>query len=260
MEPPLVLFSFQTYPILFSESLILGVDSSRKSTYNKSANNLHMYALGNVYDCIIVPFRKQCKPFVIPLAYFVAMHKKRCCFMGTLHENAILKNIVTLCQDSSPKISPSKMCTELGLSRSLITKLKEKPTRTINGDTAQKIADYFGVSVDRVLGSEQKEKPAPTNGNGLDKKSLDRAKKLSEATPDIQSLVDAILNDESYRPKVVDKIVEVVCPLSGRVERIEQRYFVHDGKRIPDRNNGCDNCYACSECDSCRISVMESVR
>ena len=122
-------------------------------------------------------------------------------------------------------------------------------------------AAALNVSLEYILtGEEQKEKPTTVSGSELDEKSLIRAKKLSEATPDIQSLVDAILNDGSYRPKVVDKVVEVVCPLSGRVERIEQRYFVHDGKRIPDTNSGCDNCYACSECDSCRIRVMESVR
>ena len=54
------------------------------------------------------------------------------------------------------------MCVDLGLSKSLGTKLKENPEKTINSETAQKIADYFGVSVDRVLGTDQKEK-APAN-------------------------------------------------------------------------------------------------
>lgn len=79
--------------------------------------------------------------------------------MGTLYKNTILNNIVALGEACTPKVSPSKMCTDLGLSRSLVTKLKDNPERTINGGTAQKIADYFGVSVDCVLGSEQKEKP-----------------------------------------------------------------------------------------------------
>ena len=82
--------------------------------------------------------------------------------MGTLYKNAILNNIVTLGESCTPKVSPSKMCTDLGLSRSLVTKLKDNPERTINGDTAQKIADYFGVSVDCVLGSAENKKGSTT--------------------------------------------------------------------------------------------------
>lgn len=82
--------------------------------------------------------------------------------MDTFHENVILKNIEILCKNHVPKISKGKMCTDLGLSRSLITKLKNDPKRTINGDTAQKIADYFGVSVDCILGTAQNEQsPIP---------------------------------------------------------------------------------------------------
>jgi transcriptional regulator with XRE-family HTH domain len=89
------------------------------------------------------------------------MHKKECFFLGTFHENVILNNIEMLCQNHRPKVSKGKMCTDLGLSRSLITKLKNDPDRTINGDTAQKIADYFGVSVDSILGTTQN-KISPT--------------------------------------------------------------------------------------------------
>jgi hypothetical protein len=86
--------------------------------------------------------------------------------MGTLNKeeikNPILLNIIALCESSSRKVTPSKMCTDLELSRSLTTKLKNDPERSISGETALKIADYFGVSVDQVLGSEQKEKsPTP---------------------------------------------------------------------------------------------------
>lgn len=87
--------------------------------------------------------------------------------MGTLYKNAILNNIVELGRECSPSVSPSKMCNDLGLSRSLVTKLKENPDRTINGATAQKIADYFGVSVDRVLGSAEKEKSPTPEGMEL---------------------------------------------------------------------------------------------
>ena len=75
--------------------------------------------------------------------------------MATLYES-----IKTLCDLN--EIKPSKMCVELGISKSMMTKLKNGTKQSIQIETAQKIAEYFGVSVDRVLGSDQKEKsPAP---------------------------------------------------------------------------------------------------
>lgn len=108
--------------------------------------------------------------------------------MGTLNkdtiENPILLNIISLCEESSPKVSPSKMCTDLGLSRSLITKLRTEPDRTISGDTALKIADYFGVTVDRVLGSDQKEKSPAPDGVGLNEDQKKAIEKILSLHPE----------------------------------------------------------------------------
>lgn len=65
--------------------------------------------------------------------------------MSTLYEN-----IVLLCKDSG--IKPGKLCAEAGISRGLISDLKVGRKKTIQIETAKKIADYFGVSVDRVMG------------------------------------------------------------------------------------------------------------
>lgn len=73
--------------------------------------------------------------------------------MSTLYEN-----ICNLCSEKN--IKPGKMCVDLGLSKSLMTDLKAGRKKTIRVDTAQKIADYFGVTVDRVLGAEKKNEPA----------------------------------------------------------------------------------------------------
>lgn len=80
--------------------------------------------------------------------------------MGTLYEN-----IKSLCDEK--EIKPGKMCTDIGISKSTMTDLKNGRRTGVSLETAQKIADYFGVSVDRVLGSEQKEKPTTENGSGL---------------------------------------------------------------------------------------------
>ena len=57
--------------------------------------------------------------------------------MDTLHKNVILESIVSLCKAHTPKVSPSKMCVDLGLSKSMITKLKADPDRGVTADTAQ---------------------------------------------------------------------------------------------------------------------------
>ena len=81
------------------------------------------------------------------LRTFVVVHKNRGAFMSTLYES-----IISLCDEKG--IKGGKMCVELGISKSTLTDLKNKRRSGISLETAQKIADYFGVSVDRVLGKE----------------------------------------------------------------------------------------------------------
>lgn len=64
--------------------------------------------------------------------------------MGTLYEN-----IMSLCAQKGVK--GGKMCVDLGISKSMMTKLRDNPKRQITSETAKKIADYFGVSVDYLL-------------------------------------------------------------------------------------------------------------
>lgn len=75
----------------------------------------------------------------------------------------IYSSIQELCEQAGVK--PGKMCNDIGVSRSILTDLKTGRKKSINTDTAKKIADYFGVSVDRVLGTEQKENPVTTISN-----------------------------------------------------------------------------------------------
>lgn len=61
--------------------------------------------------------------------------------------------IENLCQQRN--IRPGQMCSELGLSRGLITDLKMGRKKSVSAQTAQKIAAYFGVSVGYLLGESQ---------------------------------------------------------------------------------------------------------
>lgn len=67
--------------------------------------------------------------------------------MGNLYET-----IQTLCQEKG--VRPGRMCDELGLSRGLMTDLKMGRKKSVNAQTAQRIASYLGVSVARLLGQQ----------------------------------------------------------------------------------------------------------
>ena len=74
--------------------------------------------------------------------------------MATLYDN-----IVALCE--SRGIKGGKMCTDLGISKGLLTDLKMGRRTGVSAVTAQKIAAYFDVSVGYLLGEETK-KGQPT--------------------------------------------------------------------------------------------------
>lgn len=89
--------------------------------------------------------------------------------MWTLYES-----ILSLCQDRG--IRGGKMCVDLGLSKSLMTDLKSGRKKGITAETAQKIADYFSVSVDRVLnGPETKKAPTPDGEREIDDRKMKAA-------------------------------------------------------------------------------------
>jgi transcriptional regulator with XRE-family HTH domain len=59
------------------------------------------------------------------------------------------------------------MCTDIGMSKGILTDLKMGRQSGISAANAQKIASYFGVSVGYLLGEEQKKETAIENDNGL---------------------------------------------------------------------------------------------
>lgn len=69
--------------------------------------------------------------------------------MGTLYEN-----IIALCDEKG--IKGGKMCTDIGMSKGILTDLKMGRQAGISATNAQKIASYFDVSVGYLLGEEDK--------------------------------------------------------------------------------------------------------
>ena len=94
--------------------------------------------------------------------------------MVTLYER-----LSSLCEEKG--IKGGRMCTELGFSKSLMTDLKNGRKKTINAETAQKIASYFNVSVGYLLGEED-EKKEQFNESELSIKKKEFIQKIQDMT------------------------------------------------------------------------------
>lgn len=76
--------------------------------------------------------------------------------MVTLYER-----IISLCKERG--IKGGKLCTEIGISKGTLTDLKMGRQTSLSAPNAQKVADYFGVTVGYLLGKEEKT-PTVTDG------------------------------------------------------------------------------------------------
>lgn len=70
----------------------------------------------------------------------------------------LYNKIEGLCKKRGVNIT--QMCKESGVSRASITDLKMGRKQALSSMTLSKIASYFNVSVDYLIGNEQKEKAA----------------------------------------------------------------------------------------------------
>lgn len=61
-----------------------------------------------------------------------------------------------------------KVAKEAGISQSTFSKWKSKPTSKIDTLILEKIANYYGTSIDELLGRKQKNKPAVQRGELID--------------------------------------------------------------------------------------------
>lgn len=107
----------------------------------------------------------------------------------------LYNNIVRLCEKRG--VSPSGMCVDLGLSKNVISRLKNNEEAQLSYATAKKIADYFKVDVDTILrGVNENEKSAAPDGAALHTNS--NYDKLSDANKEIiDDLIAKLLKSQS---------------------------------------------------------------
>ena len=109
--------------------------------------------------------------------------------MCTLHSR-----INELCKERG--VSGSRMCLDLGMSKSTMSDLKSGRKKSVTAETAQKIASYLGVSVAYLLGEEEKgiKKEQPTEYDGLSKKQKSLIKKVMQMSDAELDKFDKILS------------------------------------------------------------------
>lgn len=71
----------------------------------------------------------------------------------------LYENIYALCNERG--ITPGALCGELEFRRSVLSDLKNGRKKSLDTTTLMKIAEYFNVSVDFLLGVETKKAPTP---------------------------------------------------------------------------------------------------
>ena len=84
----------------------------------------------------------------------------------------LYSRIDQLCKNR--KVSITVMCKEAEVSRASLSDLKMGRNQSLSADTLSKIAAYFGVSVDYLLGSETEKAPTEA-GERIDMSEVDIA-------------------------------------------------------------------------------------
>lgn len=113
--------------------------------------------------------------------------------------------IENLCKEKGTNITA--MCKASGVSRAPLTELKMGRSKTLSSATLSKIAAYFGVSVDYLLGNEEKEKPTSAYGDGLSiQEQKDIAKKVDAFMVSLESEKDLMFDGDPASEEALEDL------------------------------------------------------
>ena len=141
--------------------------------------------------------------------------------------------LVELCEKN--KITPYRLCKDTGIQPSVMTDLKMGRRHTVKAETAAKLANYFGVSVDYLLGNESVSDgpPAPSRPGS---KWIPVLGRVAAGTP-IEAVED-ILDYEEIDAKTAASGEHFALQIKG--QSMEPR--IKDGDVVIVRKqDGCDS-------------------
>ena len=99
----------------------------------------------------------------------------------------LYERIELLCRENGTTVS--KMCIEIGISKSTMSELKHGRTQTLSAKTLSKIADYFGVSVDYLM----------TGKNSSNIKVVDENNNIVVLDDEALELIDSLRSNPEMR-------------------------------------------------------------
>jgi transcriptional regulator with XRE-family HTH domain len=100
--------------------------------------------------------------------------------------NEMYKRIEDLCKEKG--VNMTAMCREAGIPRSNLSDLKFGRTAALATVNLNRVATYFDVSLDYLLGNEDTKKPADQMAGGL------RDAGYYELTPENQKMIDDLID------------------------------------------------------------------
>lgn len=107
--------------------------------------------------------------------------------------------IETLCTRQG--IRPGKLCSELGISRGILSDLKAGRTKKLSAENLTKIAGFFGVSIGYLLGEEEAQADVLTR-----KDTRDIARNLEAIMADLENAGDLMFDGDPMTQEARDSI------------------------------------------------------
>lgn len=119
--------------------------------------------------------------------------------MGDLY-----KRLAALCDERG--ISGYRMCKDVGIQPSIMTDLKMGRRSSVKAETADRIANYFGVSVGYLLGNEQKEIPVTDSDGFTEADRRDIASELEKLMDEMTQNGDLMFDGEPATKEAMDSL------------------------------------------------------
>lgn len=118
----------------------------------------------------------------------------------------------TLCEERG--ISLAKMCLDLGMPKSTTTELKKGRAKSLSSAKITKIAEYFDVSIDFILGREINNKNFSAELSQEEADLLKRWEELKKLIPNLspekKKLIKKVFTINDDEAKKVSKMVDII--------------------------------------------------
>ncbi len=135
----------------------------------------------------------------------------------------LYNRIYGLCQKKN--ISIGKMCNDLSISRGNLTELKMDRIQTLRAANLTKISDYFGVSIDYLLGNEQKEKPAADSDGLTAKDRRDIARDLEKMMAELEESGDLMFDGDPASPEALESIRQAMAMALEYAKKVNKEKY-----------------------------------